>query len=113
MSKKISYVLLSLTTVLLFSCSSSKNVAYIQNSDYVDFSRSQVLYDARIMPKDILTVTVNTVNPEASAPFNLIQRPVITSTTSSLGSGSGSLQTYLVDTTTQVCYHSGKFLFKL
>ena len=97
MSNKFTYVLLSLTTVLLFSCSSSKNVAYIQNSDYVDFSRSQVLYDARIMPKDILTVTVNTVNPEASAPFNLIQRPVITSTASSLGSGSGSLQTYLVD----------------
>lgn len=95
--KKLSYVLLSLMTVLLFSCGSAKNVAYIQNSDYVDFSRSQALYDARIMPKDILTVTVNTVNPEASAPFNLIVRNTLYSTSSSIGTSGGSLQTYLVD----------------
>lgn len=95
--KKLSYVLLSLMTVLLFSCGSAKNVAYIQNSDYVDFSRSQALYDARIMPKDILTVTVNTVNPEASAPFNLIVRNTLYSTSSSISTSGGSLQTYLVD----------------
>ena len=95
--KKLSYVLLSLMTVLLFSCGSAKNVAYIQNSDYVYFSRSQALYDARIMPKDILTVTVNTVNPEASAPFNLIVRNTLYSTSSSISTSGGSLQTYLVD----------------
>ena len=82
MSNKFTFVLLSLTTVFLFSCKSPKNVAYIQNSDYVDFSRSQALYDARIMPKDILTVTVNTVNPEASAPFNLLVRNTLYSTSS-------------------------------
>ena len=97
MSNKFIYVLLSLTTVFLFSCKSPKNVAYIQNSDYVDFSRSQALYDARIMPKDILTVTVNTVNPEASAPFNLLVRNTLYSTSSSIGTSGGSLQTYLVD----------------
>ena len=97
MSNKFTFVLLSLTTVFLFSCKSPKNVAYIQNSDYVDFARSQALYDARIMPKDILTVTVNTVNPEASVPFNLMVYNTLRNTTSTIGTSGGSLQTYLVD----------------
>lgn len=92
-----SFVLLSVMTVLLASCGSVKNVAYLQNSDYIDLSRSEFLYDARIMPKDVLTITVNTVNPEASAPYNLIVRSTLNSTSSSIGTGGGSLQTYLVD----------------
>ena len=76
-------------TVILSSCGSSKNVAYIQNSDYIDYARSEFLYDAKIMPKDILTITVHTVNPEASAPYNLML--------STSQNGGGSLQTYLVD----------------
>ena len=92
-----SYVLLSVVAIVLASCGSVKNVAYFQNSDYIDPSRSAFLYDAHIMPKDILTITVNTVNPEAAAPFNLIMRPTLTSATSHLASTGGSLQTYLVD----------------
>ena len=92
-----SFVLLSVMTVLLASCGSVKNVAYLQNSDYIDLSRSEFLYDARIMPKDVLTITVNTVNPEASAPYNLIVRSTLTNTSSSVSTGGGSLQTYLVD----------------
>ena len=68
--KKYSYVILVLLVALVSSCRAPKNVAYLQNSDYVDLS-SEYLYDAKIMPKDILTITVNTVNPEAAAPFNL------------------------------------------
>ena len=79
------------------SCSAPKNVAYLWNSDDVDLSQSQYLYDAKIMPKDILTITVNTVNPEASAPFNLIVRSTLTSTSSNIATSGGSLQTYLVD----------------
>ena len=29
------------------------------------------LYDAHIMPKDLLTITVNTSDPDAAIPFNL------------------------------------------
>ena len=76
------------------SCSAPKNVAYLQNSDYVDLSQSQSLYDAKIMPKDVLTITVNTVNPEAAAPFNLIVRPTLSS--GNISSSGGALQTYLV-----------------
>ena len=96
--KKISFFLLLVVGALVFtSCSAPKNVAYLQNSDSIDFNRSQFLYDARIMPKDILTITVNTVNPEAAAPFNLVVRSTLTSTSSSIGTSGGSLQTYLVD----------------
>lgn len=81
----------------LTSCSSPKNVAYIQNSDYIDYSKSEFLYDARIMPKDVLTITVNTVNPEASEPFNLVVSTAIS--TGQAGRSLNSqraLQTYLV-----------------
>lgn len=87
--------LMAMVAMLLASCSTPKNVAYIQNSDSIDYSRSEVLYDARIMPKDILTITVNTVNPEASAPFNLFVSTEL-SANRIIGS-QRSLQTYLVD----------------
>lgn len=81
---------------LLCSCRSTKNIPYFKNIDKVDLSKSEFLYDARIMPKDILTITVNTSNPEAAAPFNL----TVPSTYSPQGAvnwTSQSLQTYLVD----------------
>ena len=81
---------------LLTSCGSVKNVAYLQNSDYIDLSRSEYLYDAHIMPKDVLTITVNTVNPEAAAPFNLTV-PTAYSTQSLNTVSQAVLQTYLVD----------------
>lgn len=94
--KKYSYVILVLLVALVSSCRAPKNVAYLQNSDYVDLS-SEYLYDAKIMPKDILTITVNTVNPEAAAPFNLVIRNTLNSNANNLGTSGGSLQTYLVD----------------
>ena len=92
-----SYIfLLTSSIILLTSCGSVKNVAYLQNSDSINFARSEYLYEARIMPKDVLTITVNTVNPEASAPYNLVVRPTLTSTSSTVNTSGGSLQTYLV-----------------
>ena len=88
----------ALVTLLLAACASPKNVAYIQNSGTFAADSSAFLYEAHIMPKDVLTITVNTVNPEISAPFNLMVFPTIGS--SSNGSqtlnSSRALQTYLV-----------------
>ena len=84
--------------LLLSSCGSVKNVAYLQNIDSINFARSEYLYDARIMPKDILTITVNTVNPEASAPYNLVVSTALNTGNGSQSVGSQrALQTYLVD----------------
>ncbi|MBR4729492.1 MAG: polysaccharide biosynthesis/export family protein [Prevotella sp.] len=97
--KQLQYsIVLTLVSLFFASCGSTKDVAYFQNSEDIDFTRSEYLYDARIMPKDVLTITVNTVNPEASAPFNLIVSTALN--TSSVNQSIGSnraLQTYLVD----------------
>ena len=95
--KKYFFYIAVAVAMLMTSCSAPQNVAYIKNSDQIDLSQSEFLYDARIMPKDVLTITVSTVNPDAAAPFNLIVRPTLNSISSTIGTSSGSLQTYLVD----------------
>lgn len=82
--------------IVLGSCGSAKNIPYFQNSDTVDLSPSRMLYDARIMPKDLLSITVSTTDPDAAAPFNMT---VLTSYTQNLRSTTSQpmLQAYLVD----------------
>ena len=83
--------------LLLSSCGTVKNVAYLQNSDSINFEKSRFLYDARIMPKDQITISVNTTNSEASLPFNLLlQNAYQQGRTISSGAG-GTLMPYLVD----------------
>lgn len=101
--KKNSYLILILLVALVTSCSAPKNVAYLWNSDDVDLSQSQFLYDAKIMPKDILTITVNTVNPEAAAPFNLTV-PTNFNNQSRSTYSQPVLQTYLVDNEGNIDY---------
>ena len=99
-----SYIfLLTSSIIILSSCGSVKNVAYLQNSDSIFFARSEYLYDARIMPKDVLTITVNTVNPEAAAPFNLTVPTSFNNQTRSTYS-QPILQTYLVDNNGRIDY---------
>ena len=58
--KKLSLLFtVSLLIALLSSCGSVKNIAYLQNSDTINYENSKYLYDAKIMPKDELTITVN------------------------------------------------------
>ena len=82
--------------MLLCSCGSVKNVAYLQNSDSINLDNSRFLYDARIMPKDQITISVNTTTPEASLPFNLLLQNAYTQGRS-MSSGAGVLMPYLVD----------------
>ena len=99
-----SYIfLLTSSIIILSSCGSVKNIAYLQNSDSIFFASSEYLYDARIMPKDVLTITVNTVNPEAAAPFNLTVPTSFNNQTRSTYS-QPILQTYLVDNNGRIDY---------
>ncbi len=93
--KKLHLFLAICIVAILASCS-SKSVAYLQNSDTVNYEQSRVLYDARIMPKDQLTISVNTVNPEASLPFNLTVQTTYTQGRA-VGGTYGTLMPYLVD----------------
>lgn len=81
--------------ILIPSCSSTAKIAYLQNFEDVA-PDSAFLYDARIKPKDLLTITVNTFDREVSLPFNLLYptgNPTYVNSTSS----ETSLQRYLVD----------------
>ena len=97
MKKRLTlFVLACLTLAFLSSCRSTKNIPYFKNSDQVDLSQTEFLYDARIMPKDILTITVNTSNPEAAEPFNLTV-PTSYYSQGAVNRSGQMLQTYLVD----------------
>ena len=85
------------TIVFMGSCTGSKEVAYFQNIDSLSLAASKGLFDARIMPKDLLTITVGGVSdPKAVSHFNLSVSNTL-NPTGNLSSGAGNLQTYLVD----------------
>lgn len=96
MKKLISFIFAMSLLLAMTSCGSSKSVAYIQNSDSIAYDNSRFLYDAKIMPKDQLTITVNTVNPEASLPYNLLLQNSYTQGRI-LSTTGGTLMPYLVD----------------
>ena len=96
MKKIIFPIFLLMVVLLLNGCSSAKKVAYFQNIDTLSLAASAGLYDAHIMPKDELTITVVTSDPEASRPFNLSVQNTL-GNGGNLSSGSGALLTYLVD----------------
>ena len=81
---------------MMTGCSSYKQVPYFQNADSISYSASKKLFDARIMPKDILTITVRTTDAQASAPFNLIVNRAMSST-GELSGTYGSMIPYLVE----------------
>ena len=91
---------LALPIILLIGftgCQSYRQIPYLQESDSTMLSTQPVesgpvTYDARIMPNDLLTITVNTRDKEVAEPFNLIYPTGGTTT-----SGVNALQKYLVD----------------
>ena len=89
MKKYLAHSLILMSLAILASCSSVKNIPYLQNADEIDLAASRMLYDAKIMPKDMLTIYINTTDPEAGKPFNLYSQ----STTG----GSNTIIPYLVD----------------
>lgn len=93
-----SFVLLSLLT----SCISTKKVTYFENKDEINTALSKTLYDAKIMPKDILQIQVFTMTPEAAEPFNLMKG--MTSQTTSNSNSQNSVYSYLVDNEGNIDY---------
>ena len=85
---------------LLAACQSYKKVPYFQNVEVVnEVEQQEKLYDAKIMPKDLLTIVVSCTNPELAIPFNLTvaSNAGIAVSTSSYVTTQPVLQPYLVD----------------
>ncbi len=72
-----------------------KQVPYLQNSSHYVTDSKGTMYDARIMPKDLITITVSTSDPAVALPFNLTV-PTVMSTANTTTS-QPVLQKYLVD----------------
>lgn len=96
MKKSLNLFLVSTIFLLVVGCGSSRNVAYLQNSEAVINSMSQHLYDAKIMPKDVLNITVSASDDVAAAPFNL-SIPTIYSPGQHFNNSQQTLQSYIVD----------------
>lgn len=91
MKKKSLLVLFAV--LVMAGCQSYKKIPYLQDSTYT--TTQALTYDARIMPNDLLTITVNTSDKEAGIPFNLTYPTGGITGGSSIGAQ--SLQKYLVD----------------
>lgn len=96
--KKYLFIAL-LAAGLMSSCTSYKNVPYLQDIETVNnYGKEIPLYDAKIMPKDLLSITVNTTDPQAAAPFNLtVQTPINVALTNINTTTQPTLQQYLVN----------------
>ena len=84
---------------LFTSCQSYKKVPYLQDSEVVELATQQKnLYDAKIMPKDLLTIVVSCTSPELAVPFNLtVASPVSVAAGNTQLTTQPTLQPYLVD----------------
>lgn len=93
------FLLVLAIPLALAGCTSYKSVPYMQNPEVVNSgSNSLPLYDAEIMPKDLLSITVNTTDPQAAAPFNLtVQTPLNAALTNINTTTQPTLQQYLVN----------------
>lgn len=57
---------------LLVGCQSYKKVPYLQDVEVIEqVHQQEKMYDAKIMPKDLLTIVVSCTSPELAMPFNL------------------------------------------
>jgi polysaccharide export outer membrane protein len=86
-------LILGAAVLFLSSCSTKKDVVYFQDvSDY-----ETLIDETQFVPKfkvdDVVSIFISTLNPEASAPFNLFRG----GSTGGLGGGMAQQVDYLVD----------------
>ena len=95
----LSIIAVSCAAFVLSSCVSYKKVPYFQNADQTNLSASRGIHDARIMPKDVLSISVTTPDREISSQFNqLVYNTMQAGGSRSISSGSGSMMPYTVGT---------------
>ena len=105
--RHLSLLLLALWLFLpaLTGCKSAQKIPYLQGAEQfteADYAlQTAPPYEARIKPKDLLTIVVTTTNPEAARDFNLLMPTVSEGATLSSGV-QGQLQRYLVDSKGQI-----------
>ncbi|PKO98485.1 MAG: sugar transporter [Bacteroidetes bacterium HGW-Bacteroidetes-8] len=92
----------ALVSLLLYSCGSTEKIPYLVKAERLqlyELEQYAKIYEAKIMAKDVLTISVNTTVPEAGAPFNLGSNAgSMAITAGNVNNVPGTnLQTYIVD----------------
>jgi len=98
--KKATYLVMLLSTILLGSCVTRKNLTYFNNVDSSTAESVNLTYEPIVDPwvqvGSVLTITVSALDMDAVAPYNLPVESYLTPGSSAI-STVNSLQTYLVD----------------
>jgi len=95
--------LIVLSVLFISSCAPVKNIAYFQKFDVQTKKNVKpeknidLVYEARIKPKDLLSITVVSSEPEASRMYNLVVPQIAEPTNQNSMFSQPTLQTYLVD----------------
>lgn len=97
---KICLINAIIALMLLSSCSAHKKIGYLVDVDSLSseqLTANANTVDIKFMPGDLLTIMVNTTDPNASKPFNLIMPRRYNGQDETIITGQEALQTYLVD----------------
>lgn len=84
--------LLLLLTGMFFSCTSKKNIVYLQDDNQSTLGE-MAKYEPSLQPDDVLMIIISAENPEVAAPYNMKSFSV----QNSQGMGQDQLQSYLID----------------
>lgn len=104
-NKSIGLFLTCYLFLFLQSCNAYKELAYLKNVNEItkeELLSTSGVHEAKIMPNDIISITVNSTISGAANDFNLPMVPAnlnnaIQTSTTPVSSTTGSLQNYIVD----------------
>lgn len=81
MARFLSILYFLLAVFLFTSCTNTKKIVYFNNVKDATFAATNEVKPIPIKPNDILSITISSLNAEASAPFNLQNNNVTRATT--------------------------------
>lgn len=103
MNRAVQATMVVALCLVVMSCASSRRVVYLQEKS-VEVPESSLAFDARIMPKDLITISVSTPEPEAALPFNLIVPSAQSGNSLSSLVSQPTLQNYLVNNEGEISF---------
>lgn len=71
MNRKIELSFIYFLLVFFISCSSNKEVVYFNNANEFETLVDDIGFSTKFKVDDLISIHISTLNPEASAPFNL------------------------------------------
>ena len=95
MLKRLLFV--SIMLIGLASCKSYDNIRYLKNINEVELTSENNDYQNKIVPDDVLRITVTAADPNSVAPFNLPLASFMPIEGSMISSSPSTLQNYLVN----------------